>query len=192
MLVGSIGLWSYFREFWIEYLKKKNLTPKDYLLDIGCGTLRAGAPLIEFLDPGHYTGVDVREVAIAEAKKELVERGLEGRGAQLIHCPNIAELNLDRKFDVALAASVFVHMEDQVFGDCLKTASRHLAPAGRLFGQVNLVERHPDFRAGATWLGFPWVARSLDFYRRVGAEYGLRLVESVPTEDQDVLCYQKD
>jgi hypothetical protein len=32
---------------------------------------RGGIPVIEYLDEGNYTGIDVREIAIDEARKEL-------------------------------------------------------------------------------------------------------------------------
>jgi hypothetical protein len=44
------------------------------LVDLGCGTLRGGIPIIEYLDADSYIGVDVREEAIEEARRFLTDR----------------------------------------------------------------------------------------------------------------------
>jgi len=43
-LVGAGYLWELKREFQIEFLKEAGLSPGDYLMDVGCGTLRGGDP----------------------------------------------------------------------------------------------------------------------------------------------------
>src|SRR5215475_8544809 len=76
-LVGPMRGWQKKRDFQIFFLKQMGLQPAHYLLDIGCGTLRGGIPLIDYLDPGHYFGVEVRPLVLEEAAKELGEAGLE-------------------------------------------------------------------------------------------------------------------
>lgn len=70
-LVGSPRLWEMKRRFQFDFLVCRGLVPDDHLLDLGCGTLRGGIPLIAYLDPGHYTGIDVRSEAIDEGRLEL-------------------------------------------------------------------------------------------------------------------------
>ena len=48
-IVGSVQL---------ELLLENGLEPSDHVLDIGCGALVAGKPLLEFLEPGHYVGIE--------------------------------------------------------------------------------------------------------------------------------------
>src|SRR5215470_4161956 len=76
-LVGASHLWKMKRDFQIQFLKTMALQPQHYLLDLGCGTLRGGIPLIGYLDEGHYTGVEVREATLKEARKELRDADLE-------------------------------------------------------------------------------------------------------------------
>ena len=60
-LVGPPDLWEMKREFQIRFLRQAGLSPEHYLLDIGCGTLRGGIPLIDYLETGHYFGLESRQ-----------------------------------------------------------------------------------------------------------------------------------
>ena len=59
-LVGPEHLWKMKRDFQIRFLKDMNLQPEHYLIEIGCGTLRGGIPIINYLQKGHYFGADVK------------------------------------------------------------------------------------------------------------------------------------
>ncbi len=58
--VGAPELWKKSRDFQIKFLKDMGLMPKNYLLDIGCGTLVGGIPIIRYLEKHHYYGIEVR------------------------------------------------------------------------------------------------------------------------------------
>lgn len=49
------------------------LSPSDTLVDYGCGTLRIGVPLIEFLDPDCYIGLDIDERILAAGRSRIPE-----------------------------------------------------------------------------------------------------------------------
>lgn len=51
-LVGPARLWKMKREFQIRFLRDMALKPEHYVFDIGCGTLRGGLPIIQYLDSG--------------------------------------------------------------------------------------------------------------------------------------------
>jgi len=76
-LVGPGDLWDVKRRFQLEFLLGAGLKPHHRLLDFGCGTLRGGLPLIEYLDQGNYVGLDVRTETLKEACHELEESGLD-------------------------------------------------------------------------------------------------------------------
>ena len=77
--VVSPELYKKSRDFQIKFLKHVGLMPKDYLLDIGCGTLVGGIPIIHYLEKGHYYGIESRPNVLEEAKKELLESKLTDR-----------------------------------------------------------------------------------------------------------------
>src|SRR6266513_1425561 len=45
----------------LELLKRQGCLPKSKVLEIGCGRLHAGLPLMQYLDKGNYVGVDPNE-----------------------------------------------------------------------------------------------------------------------------------
>lgn len=171
-LVGPRALWREKREFQIRFLRANGLLPAHRMLDLGCGTLRGGVPLIAYLDPRHYTGIDVRPQVIAEAWRECDENGLWARSPTLLCCKELAHLSLPGSFDLIWAFSVLIHMDDITLDSALGFVRRHLEAGGRFLANVNLGER-PD----GQWQGFPLVWRSLAFYDAAFRRHGLRMVE---------------
>lgn len=173
-LVGPAHLWRMKRAFQFEFLQRMGLERGQRLLDLGCGTLRGGLPLIEFLEPGHYTGVDVRADVLAEARAELEEAGLAHRKPMLVHATDLSMLELGERFDVVWAFSVLIHMDDATLARALDCVARHLAADGSFHANVRL-QRAGESAEERSWEGFPVVTRALDFYRAAGARHALVL-----------------
>ena len=71
------------REYQFDFLvRRQGLLRSDTLLDLGCGVLRGGMPLINYLEPGRYWGLDVSPARLAEGWRELSERSLEHKRPQ--------------------------------------------------------------------------------------------------------------
>lgn len=170
--VGPAHLWKMKRAFQIDFLKRMGLGPEHHLLDIGCGTLRGGLPLVDYLERGHYVGIDIRRGNIAEARKEVAQAGLEGKEPTLRVVEDLSALDLGRTFDFVWAFSVLVHMNDEVLDACFAAASRHLAPGGRFFGNVRTGELPEESRTG-----YVVVTRDLGFYRETASRHGMSLRE---------------
>jgi SAM-dependent methyltransferase len=163
------------REFQIEFLKQAGLRPSHRLLDLGCGTLRGGVPIIGFLDPGNYFGIEARGEVLDKGRKELRESRLEEKVPTLIVAGDLARVSLPVKFDFIWAFSVLIHMRDDVLDGCLRLAAAHLSTEGRLYANVDASQR-PD----GHWEGFPMVFRSLKFYEAAAARWGLRIEDLGP------------
>lgn len=166
--VGPAHLWKMKREFQIAYLKRMGLAPGQRFLDLGCGTLRGGLPLIEFLDPGNYTGLEVRAKVLEEARAELAEAGLEAKRPSLLYVPDLGALALQTRFDFVWAFSVLIHMEDGVLERALAFVARHLAPGGTFLANVRT-----QTGGGERWEEFPALTRSPEFYAAAAARHGL-------------------
>jgi SAM-dependent methyltransferase len=168
--VGPMKYWKRSRSFQIKFLKDMNLQPYHYLLDIGCGTLRGGIPIIKHLDKGHYFGIEVRKAIIEEARKELKEEDLEAKEPELILSESLALLELNRRFDYIWAFSVLIHLEDAILSEALCFVRKHLSPEGFFYANVNM-----DSKPDSIWSeGFPIVRRSLEFYKKACALNGLQ------------------
>jgi SAM-dependent methyltransferase len=177
-LVGPAKQWKMKRDFQIKFLRERGLHHDDYLLDIGCGTLRGGIPIIKFLDEGHYFGIDVREEVLNVARVELKEAGLARKNPMLIPSSTINGLAINQMFDFIWAFSVLIHMTDEILNDTLYFVSVHLAEEGVFYTNVNIGEREQG-----NWQGFPVVWRSLEFYSQACALYGLIVSDLGPLID---------
>jgi SAM-dependent methyltransferase len=167
-LVGQERLWRMKRDFQAKFLVERGLRPEDYLLDVGCGTLRGGIPLIRYLDAGHYYGIEVRTEVLDEARRELKECGLQHKRPVLIWNPSVVDLA--GRFTYAWAFSVLFHMTDAILDETVKLVADSLADRGVFYANVNIGER-----AEGSWASFPVVHRSLAFYKAASSRHQLQL-----------------
>jgi SAM-dependent methyltransferase len=167
-LVGPAELWKMKRDFQMAFLRAQGLEPRHRLLDIGCGTLRGGIPIIDYLDRGHYFGIEVRPSVLAKGLKELRDAGLEGKGPTLI-AGDVGAIDIPGGLDFVWAFSVLIHMTDEIAARTVAFAARQLRPDGVFFANV----RTDAQRADGRWQGFPVVSRPLAFYEEICARHGL-------------------
>ncbi|MBB3996845.1 class I SAM-dependent methyltransferase [Aureimonas pseudogalii] len=145
------GLWDEMGSLQRDYLVDQGLRPNDRLIDIGCGSLRAGVALVPYLDPGHYYGVDYLGALLEEGyEKEIRPLGLVNR----LPRENLAEeraflLPFDGVvFDVALAQSVFTHLPINHLRLCLTRLRPCMKAGGRFFCTFFMAEDEVDASAG--------------------------------------------
>jgi len=178
-LVGPARLWKMKRDFQIDFLKRMRLEPEHFLLDLGCGTLRGGLPLIEYLEDGHYFGVEVRPEVLEEGRKELREAGLEHKRPTLLVADRMSDLVIDHQFDFVWAFSVLIHMNDEALSDTLSMVRNHLRPGGAFFANVNLGEEATKGK----WQGFPVVSHPLAYYAELCDKNGLEALDIGPLQE---------
>lgn len=176
-LVGPPERWETGRVFQFEFLTSQGLLPGHRLLDIGCGTLRGGIPLIEYLDAGHYAGIEARAKVLTEARKELAESGLEPKRPVLINAADPAQVQLASPVDFAWAFMVLIHMSDEIVDGYLALVSRELAGGGQFYANAKLGDHRSLTSA---WQGFPVNSRPREFYEQMAASHGL-IMEDVGT-----------
>lgn len=133
---GAVGTpseerWNALGKMQFDYLVSHGLAPADHLLEIGCGNLRAGRHFIDYLDAGHYHGLDISPDILLAAQQTLVEHGLQ---AKLPHLTLVNDMRLahlpDAHFRVVHAHSVFSHSPLPVIDECFAHVGRLLAPGG--------------------------------------------------------------
>ena len=120
------------------------------LLDVGCGSLRAGRLFIPYLLPGRYFGI--------EPEAWLVREGLErelGRDVERLKRPAFIDdrdftlTAFGRAFDFLLAQSVFSHAAPAQVSRCLAQAARVMKP--RAVFAATFCEGDSDYD-GAEWV----------------------------------------
>ena len=127
------GLWEEIGRLQFDFMVDRGLRPEHQLLDIGCGSLRGGVRFVEYLDPGHYVGVDVSADLLAAGRGELRRRGLLEKNPALIEDGSFSFSSIGREFDYAIAQSVFTHLPLNSIHRCLVSVSEVLRPSGELY-----------------------------------------------------------
>lgn len=127
-----------------DFLVEQGLQPHHRLLDIGCGWLRGGEWLINYLDPGNYVGIEKDSNMLEKAhrvglsKREVAQK--RPRIIEGVPTPDLME-SLGH-FNYALAHSVFTHLLPEQISAMLKTVMPH---ADVLYASFN---RAPTVKTG--------------------------------------------
>jgi cyclopropane fatty-acyl-phospholipid synthase-like methyltransferase len=162
------------RRFQFEFLIANGLQPESQLLDIGCGTLRGGIPLIDYLQAGHYAGIEARAEVLEEGRRELADAGLEHKRPLLIHAEDPAQVQLEAPVDIAWAFSVLFHMSDQIVDACIGLVARELTGGGTFYANVSLGDHREQ---QGEWQGFPVISRTRQFYEGLAAQHALSVTD---------------
>jgi SAM-dependent methyltransferase len=150
------------------------------LLDIGCGSLRAGRLFIPYLAPGNYYGIEPNE--------ELVEAGITdelGRDTVALKQPqflfreDFAFREFDAQFDFLVAQSILSHTHEDLARLLLGNAREVIADRGVLCGtfflQRPVTGRHGHRlrgSAGQGWVGMGGVAYRWPEFERMASDAG--------------------
>jgi len=166
--MGFRGQFDEHRRFQIELLKNLGLKPSHQFLELGCGPLTAGLPLIEYLDPGHYTGVDIRDSVLNMSWREVGKAGLTRKNPRLICSDSFGSIELrSQTFDFVYSFSVLYHLADEILDRYFATVRKRIATGGFCIANVNTTI------ASDRWLEFPFLKRTIQDYADGAARHGL-------------------
>jgi cyclopropane fatty-acyl-phospholipid synthase-like methyltransferase len=141
------------------------------LLDIGCGSLRAGRLLIPYLNPGNYFGVEPNEWLVADGIANEI-----GMDLVTIKKPvfsfgtSMDEFPESLRIDYAIAQSIFSHCGKDLISQWLSDVSFHLKDDGALL--ATFLPGTEDFE-GEGWIYPQCVEFEVESLRRLAAESGL-------------------
>jgi len=134
---GTADFWEELGRAQLDYLVEQGLQPSHYVLDVGCGPLRAGVHFIRYLEPGHYAGIDKRGDNLEHAQKvELPRQGLVDKQPLLLVNGLFEFRKLGQTFDYAIAQSVFTHLPVNTITRCLVEMAHALRPGGRFYATI--------------------------------------------------------
>jgi len=125
------GQWERMGQLQLDTLVNEGLEPQHYLLDVGCGSLRAGIHFIDYLAQGRYFGADISEDLLVAGRGELQQKGIEGKDPVLVARGDFEFRDMHQTFDFALAQSVFTHIPFNDITRCVSGVSRVLEPGGK-------------------------------------------------------------
>lgn len=183
-----------------DYLvDKRGLQPDHDLLDYGCGPLRGGEPLIRYLEPGRYTGVDISQASIQAGARRIAEHGLKDKRPMLVANRGL-DVHAYERFDRTWSNSVLTHLPPSHLDRFAEVLTRATRPGGRII--VTFFHTDPDETeakdAGAkveasihgTGWRYPGVAVRTAFERH-GARYVGTATDVGHPQDQAVILLRK-
>ncbi|HWP53022.1 MAG TPA: class I SAM-dependent methyltransferase [Pyrinomonadaceae bacterium] len=147
------GLWQEIGDLQFEFLMRNGLAAHHTLIDVGCGALRCGIPIIRYLDCGNYFGLDINSSLIEAARSELANEGLTNKHPQLLVNEKFDFARFGVHFDFAIAQSIFTHLDAQLISQCLGELHKVLKPDGKFFatffrapssGHTGPIRHEPD------------------------------------------------
>jgi len=169
-MVGPPGVWRETRAFQMQFLKRMGLKPHHRVLDVGCGPLRGGLPLISYLDEGNYLGIDVRPEVVEEAHHQIHKNDLVEKRPRVLVSTTFGreELADAEPFDYIWCFQLLYHLDDDHVDECLAQVARQLAPGGLGYGNINTTA------AGGRWKEFPFLQRPVEYYQKIADRHALR------------------
>jgi len=105
--VGDPNSWDARGEVIVSMMLENGLKSSDNVLDIGCGNLNTGAPLLKFLDRKHYVGIEPNGWLIEAALERFPE--LDGKEFAYSDTTDFDVSHLDMTFDHVVSHSVLSH-----------------------------------------------------------------------------------
>lgn len=114
------GRWDEIGKLQFEFLRDQGLKPEHVLLDVACGSLRAGVHLIPYLEPNHYWGFEKeQDLVTAGLSRELPAHVRETRNPRFLMNAEFNVAAMDRPADFIWIHSLFTHLPLDVIQRCL-------------------------------------------------------------------------
>jgi len=136
------GMWKEIGKIQTDFLKQEGMQRDDCLLDIGCGSLRGGVHMIEYLNKGMYIGMEKEEKLIEDGvKKELGMDKFEEKRPQLIVSSKFHFWRCLRTPTYAIAQSLFTHLPPRMIKECLSELEKKMDEGGKFYATFNRVEK---------------------------------------------------
>lgn len=110
-LIGPGDKFEQLAEWQFNWVRDQGLSPNDTLVDVGCGVLRGGLPIIRYLESEKYYGLDISERTLSIARERVRENDLQHKRPKLIQNEDLRFQELDGvKADYVLCQSVWTHL----------------------------------------------------------------------------------
>lgn len=140
---------------------------ENTVLDIGCGSLRAGRLFIPYLLPGNYYGLEPVKWVLEEGiKLEVGQDQIELKKPHFTYDENFTLSVFDTKFDYLIAQSIFSHAAEKQIRRCFEEAAK-VMHADSVFAAT-------FFAGDSNYEGEEWVYPGIITYR---PEYMVKLAE---------------
>lgn len=117
---GNDNQWESIGRLQFDFMCSSGLTPGSILLDIACGSLRAGRHFIPYLDPTNYLGIELENDLIqAGLRFEIDPLVVEEKAPEFVVSGSFEFSKFSKKPDYSIANSLFTHLTPEDILACL-------------------------------------------------------------------------
>ncbi len=128
------GRWEEYGQLEFDFMVERGLRPEHVMLDIACGSLRAGVRLIPYLNAGNYLGIEKEESLIKQAlAKELPPEVAAEKRPELVVSGDFEFERFSKQADYALAWSLFTHLTREDLEKCLRNLRANVPDSHRFY-----------------------------------------------------------
>ena len=137
--------------FQLELLLLEGLQKEDRVLEIGCGALTAGIPIMSFLESGNYAGIDPNKWLIdASLQVDENQEASYQKQPVFLYNPNFDATSLNTSFDYIISHSIISHAAHWQLPLFLENCSKVLKENGKVLFSLRLTEPNEYGNEGAT------------------------------------------
>ena len=139
----------------LRLLKYFRFTPSSKTLDIGCGCLRIGVKLIDYLEAGNYFGIEPNSQMLdAGVKYLLADDKLRAKAPSFSNNTSFSLLDFNcKKFDVIIARSIWTHSSKGQISEMLNLFAEFTSADARFFASVAKKNPRAEDYQGDGWAG---------------------------------------
>jgi SAM-dependent methyltransferase len=163
--VGNVGA-DYFTvgRLQLELLRMNGLHPSAQVLEIGCGCLVAGLPIIRFLDAGRYVGIEPNQWLIDAAVEHLpnTRELFQQKQPVFLNRSDFDASELGRKFDFIISHSILSHAAHWQCPQFLAGVAKVLAPAGVALVSIRFYDANNNLMGDS--LSPEWVYPEVSYF----------------------------
>jgi hypothetical protein len=169
--IGATQTYDIFSHMQFSLMTLLGLRQGHTLLDIGCGSLRAGKLFLVYLLPDRYFGVEPEQWLVDEGiDREIGRELIERKRPRFLYDADFTLTSFETRFDFLLAQSIFSHASVSQISRCLVEARAVMSPSS-IFA-ASFVEGDADY-AGESWVYPGTVRYRASTIERLASEAGL-------------------
>lgn len=169
--IGATQTYDIFSHMQFSLMTLLGMRQEHSLLDIGCGSLRAGKLFITYLLPERYFGIEPEQWLVEEGiDRELGRELVAMKKPRFLFERDFSATKFGRRFDFAIAQSIFSHASVAQIRRCLSEVAKCLEAEGMF--AASFVEGDEDY-AGDDWVYPDTIRYRAATIERLAREAGL-------------------